>query len=158
MKSPARAARWRWRARPLHVARLELVSCPDPDRAVLEMACAKGGYVRSVARDLGRALGCLGHVEALRRIEAGPFAEADAVPLTEIEADPAAHLLPVEASLVGAASRRLRRCGAPSACATATRPEVAAPDADRAWAALDGRAVALGRVEAGLFCPSRVLR
>ncbi|MCV6593220.1 MAG: tRNA pseudouridine(55) synthase TruB, partial [Silicimonas sp.] len=44
-------------ARPLFVESLELTARPDPDNATLEMICGKGGYVRSIARDLGRALG-----------------------------------------------------------------------------------------------------
>ena len=55
-------------ARPLFVESLELVARPDADHAELEMVCGKGGYVRSIARDLGRDLGCLGHVKSLRRI------------------------------------------------------------------------------------------
>jgi len=50
-------------ARPLWVERLELLGRPDADHVDLEMVCGKGGYVRSIARDLGRALGCLGHVD-----------------------------------------------------------------------------------------------
>ena len=53
-------------ARPLFVEELALVDRPDADHAVLEMVCGKGGYVRSIARDLGAALGCHGHVTALR--------------------------------------------------------------------------------------------
>ena len=78
----------------------------------------KGTYVRAIARDLGRALGCFGHVTALRRTRVGPFSEVDAVTLAELEAalkpqgdpdatdapppaDPVAlgFLLPVEAAL-----------------------------------------------------------
>ncbi|MEO6299055.1 MAG: tRNA pseudouridine(55) synthase TruB, partial [Paracoccaceae bacterium] len=49
-------------ARPLWVERLEMIGRPDADHVELEMICGKGGYVRSIARDLGRLLGCLGHV------------------------------------------------------------------------------------------------
>ena len=73
-------------ARQLHVARLELVEVPGPDTAVLEMECGKGGYVRSIARDLGAALGCLGHVQSLRRLAAGPFALGAAVPWEAVAA------------------------------------------------------------------------
>jgi tRNA pseudouridine55 synthase len=58
-------------ARPLFVESIRLLDRPDPDHAVLEMVCGKGGYVRSLARDLGEALGCLGHVTQLRRIWSG---------------------------------------------------------------------------------------
>ena len=53
----------------------ELVEVPDPDHAMLEAECGKGAYVRALARDMGRALGCLGHVVALRRTSVGPFAD-----------------------------------------------------------------------------------
>src|SRR5210317_1085036 len=55
-------------ARPLWVEELLLIDRPNPDHAVLSMTCGKGGYVRSVARDLGQKLGCYGHVLQLRRI------------------------------------------------------------------------------------------
>ena len=59
---------------------------PDPDHAVLTAECGKGTYVRSLARDLGRALGALGHVSALRRSRVGPFGEADMISLEQLEA------------------------------------------------------------------------
>ena len=68
------------------VDRLRLVDLPDPDHGVLEAECGKGTYVRALARDLGRALGCLGHVSALRRTRVGSFTEAEAVTLEEVEA------------------------------------------------------------------------
>ena len=51
-------------ARRVSIDSLTLVDHPDPDRCVLETHCGKGTYVRALARDLGRALGALGHVEA----------------------------------------------------------------------------------------------
>jgi tRNA pseudouridine55 synthase len=71
--------------RTVTVHRLELVDQPDPDHAVLTAECGKGTYVRSLARDLGRALGALGHVSALRRNRVGPFGEGDMIPLEQIE-------------------------------------------------------------------------
>ena len=73
-------------SRPVTIYRLELAEMPDPDHAVLAAECGKGTYVRSLARDLGRALGALGHVSALRRSRVGPFAETDMIPLEQIEA------------------------------------------------------------------------
>src|SRR5690348_712167 len=63
--------------RTVEIYRLELLETPDPDHAVLAAECGKGTYVRSLARDLGRALGALGHVSALRRDRVGPFGEAE---------------------------------------------------------------------------------
>ena len=68
-------------ARPLWVERLEIVARPDQDHVELELVCGKGGYVRSIARDLGEALGCHGHVKELRRVWSGPFELEDAVTL-----------------------------------------------------------------------------
>ena len=104
--------------RPVEIHRLELVETPDPDHAVFAAECGKGTYVRALARDMGRALGCLGHVAALRRTAVGPFAEdsrsrsdlAGRMPRRERPRwQPAAVLallLPVEAGLAAC-----RRCG-----------------------------------------------
>ncbi len=97
--------------RAVEIYRLELREVPDVDRAVLAADCGKGTYVRSLARDLGRELGSLGHVSALRRGRVGPFGENDMIPLEQIEAlchragagepipDFADMLLPIETAL-----------------------------------------------------------
>jgi tRNA pseudouridine55 synthase len=48
--------------------------------------CSKGTYIRTLAEDLGRVLGCGAHVARLRRLASGPFREADAVTFEQIEA------------------------------------------------------------------------
>lgn len=55
------------------------------DSATFLVRCGKGTYVRSLARDMGRALGCLGHVIYLRRLAVGPFTEADAISLEKLK-------------------------------------------------------------------------
>ena len=72
-------------ARPVEIARLELVAMPDPDHAEFETDCGKGAYIRALARDLGRALACLGRVAALRRTRVGPFAESDMISLESLQ-------------------------------------------------------------------------
>jgi tRNA pseudouridine55 synthase len=72
-------------ARPVEIHRLELMATPDADHAVLAAECGKGTYVRSLARDMGRALGCFGHVAALRRTAVGPLQAADAVTLDRLQ-------------------------------------------------------------------------
>jgi tRNA pseudouridine55 synthase len=72
--------------RTVAIHRLELIEMPDRDHAVLTAECGKGTYVRSLARDLGRALGALGHVSTLRRSRVGPFGESDMIPLEQVEA------------------------------------------------------------------------
>ncbi len=79
-------------ARPVEVYRLELIARPVPDRLELRIDCGSGFYVRALARDLGRRLGCGAHLAALRRIAVGPFAIDGAVTLERLEAlaaDPA---------------------------------------------------------------------
>ncbi|MEL7183942.1 MAG: tRNA pseudouridine(55) synthase TruB, partial [Pseudomonadota bacterium] len=71
-------------ARPLWVERLDLLDQDDAG-ATLEMVCGKGGYVRAIARDLGRDLGCFGHVAWLRRTFSGPFTAVGANALAQIE-------------------------------------------------------------------------
>jgi tRNA pseudouridine55 synthase len=72
-------------ARPIDVHRLDLVETPDADHSVLTAECGKGTYVRALARDMGRTLGCLGHVTALRRTVVGPFGEPHMIPLVRLE-------------------------------------------------------------------------
>ncbi len=78
-------------ARPVEIAELNIIECPDDDHTVFAAVCGKGTYVRSLARDIGRELGCFGHVSALRRTRVGPFTLAGSVTLEEIdEARPSA--------------------------------------------------------------------
>lgn len=60
-------------AREIDIFRFDLAEMPDADHAVFDVECGKGSYMRSLARDLGDALGCLGHIAALRRTRVGPF-------------------------------------------------------------------------------------
>jgi tRNA pseudouridine55 synthase len=78
-------------ARPARVDRFELIERTDADSAVFEVQSGKGVYMRSLARDLARACGTVGHIAALRRLRVGPFFEADAIPLDKLltEADTA---------------------------------------------------------------------
>jgi tRNA pseudouridine55 synthase len=72
-------------ARPVQIDRLEIADIPSADTTVFEAECGRGTYVRAIARDIGRTLGCLGHVTALRRTRVGPFEEAQAVTITGLE-------------------------------------------------------------------------
>ena len=76
----------------------------DNDHARFAVSCGAGTYMRSLARDLAKAVGTVGHIAQLRRIAAGCFDEDDAIPLDEIENSAITHareqlLLPVEAAL-----------------------------------------------------------
>jgi tRNA pseudouridine55 synthase len=58
----------------------------EPPELEIEVRCGKGTYVRSIAHDLGEALGCGAHLSALRRTRIGPFSVEDAVTMEELEA------------------------------------------------------------------------
>lgn len=150
-------------ARPLFVESLTLEDRPDADHAVLEMVCGKGGYVRSVARDLGEALGCLGHVAELRRVWSGPFEPEDAVSLDEVErlaksAEIDELLLPLEAGLTDLPELPATAEGA-ARMRNGNPGMVRASDVeygDLAWASFEGQPVAVGTYRAGELHPSRV--
>jgi tRNA pseudouridine55 synthase len=149
-------------ARPLWVERLVVTGRPDADHVDLEMVCGKGGYVRSIARDLGAALGCLGHVEWLRREWSGPFEAAQGVTMAEVEAEAKtdaldARLLPLELGLQDLPEFRATPEGAVRL--RNGNPGQVIGHADwgtEGWASLDGRAVAVGHYQGGELHPSRV--
>lgn len=151
--------------RPVRIHRLTLLARPDPDRAEFEMVCGKGTYVRSLARDLGETLGCLGHATDIRRTRSDPFSLTDAVSLDTLETVDdqrrTAWLRGPEAALVGLpqvnclpdAVARLRN-GVP---VEVQEPDATAVSGTVAWASFNGEAVATGIIRDGRFHPRRVL-
>ncbi|RBW54802.1 tRNA pseudouridine(55) synthase TruB [Ruegeria sp. A3M17] len=150
-------------ARPLWVEELILVDRPDEDHVVLEMTCGKGGYVRSIARDLGAALGCHGHVKVLRRVWSGPFEVEDGLSIEQIDemAKTTAlddYLHPLETGLADLPELKCTPEGA-TRLRNGNPGMVLASDVeygDEAWASLDGKAVAVGIYKSGELHPSRV--
>lgn len=150
-------------ARPLFVEELKLVGRDDADHVTLEMTCGKGGYVRAIARDLGAALGCYGHVRELRRIWSGPFDAAEGVTLDQIEAlaktpEIDALLLPLEEGLASLPELKATAEGA-TRLRNGNPGMVITSDVeygDEAWASYEGKAVAVGVYKAGELHPSRV--
>jgi len=150
--------------RPVAVHRLELVASPDRDHSVFTAECGKGAYVRALARDLGRGLGCLGHVAALRRTSVGPFAEDCAVQLETLPQHPEspaspALLLPVAAGLAGLPSLTVSRADA-QRLARGQAVLLRGRDAPvlQGWAAVYTQGVLVGLVEAakGELRPRRI--
>lgn len=152
-------------ARPVHVATLSLSSVPDPETAVFEATCGRGTYVRALARDMGRALGCLGHVIALRRVRVGSFSEADAVTMATLE-DTASEsnraeglLLPVESALGSLMAVEVARQDAArlhQGQPVIVRGRDAPAEADACYMTCRGHLVALGRITRGQLVPVRV--
>ncbi len=147
-------------AREIVVHRLDMVS-HTPDEATFEAECGKGAYVRSLARDLGRALGCYGHVSLLRRTRVGPFSSDVGATFEQLEAGGeilAAALLGVEAGLSDLQRVQVDRNGA----ATLRRGQrlivrgSTAPEEGPAYAVCFGQPVAVGQVENGEFVSARV--
>jgi tRNA pseudouridine55 synthase len=154
--------------RPVFIGVLKVLDQPDDSSAEFEAVCGKGTYVRALARDLGRALGCYGHVIALRRTQVGPFHEDVAVRLADLQ-DAArmpgaadllqAKLLPVEAVLEGlerlnvsaAVASQLRR-GQPVLLRGRDAPILSG----LAYAISMGTLVAIGELAKGEFRPTRV--
>jgi tRNA pseudouridine55 synthase len=160
--------------REIEIGRLDLVAVPDADHAVFEIECGKGTYVRSMARDMGRDLGCWGHVSELRRVEVDPFTSEDMVTIAELEAaapqsrepDAPPSFAALDALLVDTvsaldclpqvkigddAAQRIR-LGNP----VILRGRDAPVEAAEACATAHGRLVAIGAIEAGTFKPKRV--
>ncbi len=85
--------------RRVRVHAFELLGWTAP-RLRVRVACGSGTYVRSLAADLGEALGCGGHVESLERTRVGPLRLEDAVPWAAIQEGDAgqlaAHVLPAD--------------------------------------------------------------
>ncbi|WP_264211982.1 tRNA pseudouridine(55) synthase TruB [Leisingera thetidis] len=150
-------------ARPLWVEELILLDRPDQDHVVLEMTCGKGGYVRSIARDLGAALGCHGHVRQLRRIWSGPFDAEEGISLKQIDElakspELDQYLRPLEEGLADLPELKCTPQGAVR-LRNGNPGMVMASDVeygDEAWASLEGKAVAVGIYKAGELHPSRV--
>jgi tRNA pseudouridine55 synthase len=155
--------------RPVAIHRLVLAAMPDRDHAVFDAECGKGTYVRALARDIGRRLGSLGHVSALRRLAVGPFDEATFITLDEL-------IAAREAGSVTTLDDFLR----PSGFGLRDLPEIAftSVDAGRlrrgqsvllrgrdapilrgvAHATYQGESIAIGEIEKGEFHPTRVFR
>ncbi|MGA8769032.1 MAG: tRNA pseudouridine(55) synthase TruB [Rhodomicrobium sp.] len=155
-------------ARPVSVYELDIEEQIPPELTRLICACGKGTYVRSIARDLGRGLGCYGHIAALRRTSVGPFDEENAISLEKLEqfsnsADGYSALmgaiLPVETALDGIPAlaisgddaARLKR-GQSILIRGGNAPILKGP----IYATSRGVLVAIGEVERGEMHPIRV--
>lgn len=165
--------------REVEIFRFDLVGRPTDGSALFEIECGKGTYVRSLARDMGRDLGCGGHIADLRRTLVEPFTPEDLVTIAELE-EARASSVPQEAegvreqpsfqaiddllvetaaaldglpqvNVTDDAARRIRLGNA-----VIVRGRDAPVEAAEACAIVHGRLVAIGAVEAGMFKPKRV--
>ncbi len=147
---------------------LRLVDMPDENTAVFEAETGKGAYVRALARDMGRELGCLGHIAALTRTRVGPFRMEDAISLEKLEElrhkDAGREalrevLLPVETALDDIPALAVDRNQAARIVRgqqVILRGGDAPVNEETVLATWKGKPVALCAVEAGVLKPRRV--
>ncbi len=157
--------------RTIHIEDLKLLSVVDADHAEFEAVSGKGAYMRSLARDLGTALGTVGHIVQLRRIAVGPFDEKQAISLDKLEslrhsAPLSEYLLPVETvlddipalALTETEARKLNQGQAIPVLPVASRSplkNIGQGDVVRVMA--EGRLVALAKINGGEIRPFRVI-
>jgi tRNA pseudouridine55 synthase len=155
--------------RPVEIHELTLTEQTDNSNSVFEAECGKGTYVRALARDLGRILGCFGHISALRRTLVGPFDENDMIPLEQLEAlcDRAASgegsladaLLPVETALDDIPALAVTRADAARlhrGQAVLLRGRDAPNCSGTVYVTVAGRLLALAEIGNGELIPKRV--
>ena len=155
-------------SRIVSIRSLELTDQPNEDYCTLETHCGKGTYVRAIARDLGRKLGCFGHVTQLRRTMVSPYHEQDTISLDKLEelshssADREAllaTLLPVETVLDDIPALAINRNdafrlqqGQSVLIRGASAPIMTGP----VYATLQGKLIAIGEIQRGELKPTRV--
>lgn len=156
-------------ARPVEIHRLAIVNAPDADHMEFEAECGKGTYVRALARDMGRALGCLGHIAALRRQAVGSLGPETMISLEQIaavchraavgEASLADALMPVETALDDIPALAISRADAARlqrGQAVLLRGRDAPVMQGTVYATTGGQLVALAEVDRGELVPKRV--
>jgi len=155
-------------AREVRIDSLELVSSPDKDHSMFKISCGKGTYIRSLARDMGRDLGCFGHVTSLRRTLVKPFCTRDMILLEKLEelrhksadqTDLMACLLPIDAVLDDIPAVLIDQSQAFSlrqGRAIILRGRDAPVNQEIVLAKYRGKPVALASVEKGMLKPKRV--
>ncbi|MCP1847364.1 tRNA pseudouridine55 synthase [Bradyrhizobium sp. USDA 4541] len=155
--------------RPVEIHELTLVEHGDNGQSVFEAECGKGTYVRALARDMGRILGCFGHICALRRTLVGPFTERDMIPLEQLEAlcnraasgegSLADALLPVETALDDIPALAVTRADAARlhrGQAVLLRGRDAPNTSGTVYVTVAGRLLALAEIGNGELIPKRV--
>ncbi|HWW49244.1 MAG TPA: tRNA pseudouridine(55) synthase TruB [Xanthobacteraceae bacterium] len=155
--------------RTVEIMEFVIVEQPDADHTVFEAECGKGTYVRALARDMGRLLGCYGHISSLRRTLVGPFEEADMIPLDQLETlcDRAASgegnladaLLPVETALDDIPALAVSRADAARlhrGQAVLLRGRDAPLSSGTVYVTVGGRLLALAELGNGELIPKRV--
>ena len=149
--------------RPLYVENLFMVERLDRDHVKLEMVCGKGGYVRSIARDLGETLHCYGHVKRLHRTWCGPFDYKHCIDLATVEnlahsPELEKYIFPIEKGLAGLPEITCTIESVPKLRNGNPAPVIAKEivDDSSCWVSFENEPIAIGEYRAGYLHPSRV--
>ncbi|AYD03214.1 tRNA pseudouridine(55) synthase TruB [Neorhizobium sp. NCHU2750] len=157
-------------SREVEIFRLTLLGTGE-NEAHFEVECGKGTYVRSLARDFGRELGCYGHISNLRRTFVAPFAEDKMVPLADLVAletieDRDERLAALDAMLIDTAEALSSLPHLPVTEEQAHRIKMGNPiilrgraapvEEPEAYATVRGKLIAIGEIGQGEFRPKRV--
>lgn len=153
-------------SREIIIHSLELM-CIEGDRLSLSVHCSKGTYIRTLAEDMGAALGCGGHVFALRRTAVGPFRDEPMVTLEALERvgaeDPTSlrqFLLPSETAIAGWPGVKVSNDLAFFLCRG--QPVFVPQSPTEGWVRIyrdDNRFIGVGRImEDGRVSPKRLLK
>ena len=143
----------------VHEITLEALDLPE---LTLRIRCGKGTYVRTLAEDIGTALGCGGVLASLVRTRVGPYALADAVPWVELDAARTgeafwARLLPCDSALVACPPVHLDPAPAARFVHGQTVPVADSPEGHVRVYSSDGTCLGVGLARAGTVKPERLL-
>ena len=156
------------KSRQVTIDRFERLEGADSGETRFEVDCGKGTYIRALARDMGRDMGCFGHIVALRRTRVGPYGESQMISLDKLEElrhkDAGQHeltenLRPVETALDDIPALAISQTDEASlrnGQAILVRGRDAPVISGTAYAVSRGTLVALGEVRSGQLHPKRV--
>ncbi|MFK7903187.1 MAG: tRNA pseudouridine(55) synthase TruB [Nitratireductor sp.] len=153
--------------REVSIFNISVVENRSADVTVFEVVCGKGTYVRSLARDMGKDLGCYGHITELRRTAVEPFNEDDLIPLSELtdlegnldgldEQILATGIALDEILEIPVSKEQAQRIRSGNPVLLIGRDAVSF--ADEAYASFGDDLVAIGFVDKGSFQPNRVFK
>ncbi len=149
-------------ARPLWIKNLTLVTRVNKDLATMEMTCGKGGYVRAIARDIGKRLGCYGHATNIRRTMSGPFTLSETIPsekiFLELGHEIEKNILPIHTVLGHLISFECGRADADKLQKgqNINLPILMKKQNENALALLDSKPIAIGTHDKNKFYPKKV--
>ena len=148
--------------RQIYIKKINILKRKNIDEVAMEFTCGKGGYVRSLARDIGDLLGCYGHAHEIRRIESGPFSIDDSIPLEELKSMTCHELkrkiMPIQSVLkeipyYQCKAKDMEMILNGRACKVSENSET---NLDLAWMKFRNTPLAFGKVKHQTFFPTRV--